>query len=581
MQVALALMTSGFLRVYFLDDAWVTIPAQFNTPTEEIRQTILKKRNLQSDPDAATYNLYMTDCSRSIEGYDKCLDPAEFPLEIQETLRKHGKLDSFKFVFKADATEDKAGTLSGNSSDSADEIFSSIKEKLSGAPVKEGYLEKRGKRNKAWRERWFVLQGGSLYYFKNHTKTNAISNIPLADASYRQCEGTIKGRVYLFEVITSTRIFQLKASSQEVLVSWMTALKQFSPCQEETLMDDIAVWIEAIEFEKSTQQERVVEACSTLGGCLQSELARDYYMEFLLANHMEENLMFWLETENYRKENRSLKELEKKGLEIYEKFLRPGGSHEIGYIDVLNREKFPKVLYQGSIEERKIVFQELTNRCFVHMEMQGWPQFKTSQPYKHCILDLANQASRGAADEVHFEDFDSNPGGADGCGDDGDGFDVDSNHPRLAAFKKKLFGGGGHTDTKSIEEQPNEPTSTPTSMVTDTPTSIVNPGWKPKPKTIFDFDDDDDDAGPLLTKNVKQSNNSKPPPTKTLTVTVVAPPTSISTPTFLKEAPLTPAKTVNGGLNKPAAPATHGKVGGSMYDISDDDDIDDLLAEYS
>ena len=48
-----------------------------------------------------------------------------------------------------------------------------------------GYLEKRGKRNRAWKERWFVLLGTQLYYFKNefHKKSLGCIDLKYADVT--------------------------------------------------------------------------------------------------------------------------------------------------------------------------------------------------------------------------------------------------------------------------------------------------------------------------------------------------------------------------------------------------------------
>mmetsp|Transcript_44341 Transcript_44341/g.86785 ORF Transcript_44341/g.86785 Transcript_44341/m.86785 type:complete len:540 (+) Transcript_44341:37-1656(+) len=539
-------MTFGFLRVYFPDEAWVTIPANLDTPTQEIRQTILKKRNLIDDEDRNEYVLFMVDSSRvqGDGGYEKRLEPDEFPLEIQETLRKHGQLDSFKFVFKPSSKEEEKtgyGSGGGNSSDSNDDMFSSsreTKEKMvGGLPVKEGYLDKRGKRNKAWRERWFVLQNGCLYYFKSHTRNNAISHIPLADAAVRQYTEPGKSRDFLFEVVTSSRIFSLKALTFEDMMTWLQVLRQHSASREDYILDDISLWIEGVELAKATEQEKLVDVCSTLQGCLALPSARQSYREFVELNHMEENLLFWLDVQDYRDID-SAEERKAKGAAIVDKFVKSGASHEIGFVDAKSRVNVPQLVTEGV----KSAFDELQLKTFMHMERQGWPQFKNSSQFRHCLLEVVNQASRGAADSLHFEDF---------------ALSAEANRSDQTAkssqSKRQLIKANTKDDISD--------SSIIGSLESNSDKVIGGAKKVWKPKTIFDDSDEEEEVVRPQGHSAKENQAS-------------AGFDGGADSSLLGLADDADAR-VSDGEDK-------ADTGGGLFDISDgDDDIDDLLAEYS
>jgi len=67
-----------------------------------------------------------------------------------------------------------------------------------------GYLEKRGKRNTAWKERWFVLQDSKLYYYKTEKQAKSINFIPLHDSQIRETRHH-KPYEYTFEITTTHR----------------------------------------------------------------------------------------------------------------------------------------------------------------------------------------------------------------------------------------------------------------------------------------------------------------------------------------------------------------------------------------
>jgi hypothetical protein len=116
---------SSYMRVFSLDGSWATLPVRDNTTCQQIADMLCRKKNIPAN-DAADYALFVSDTTNdrnasphtytytytytnaahflmlccASDSFERRLDAAEFPLEIQEVVRKHGQVDNFKFVFK-------------------------------------------------------------------------------------------------------------------------------------------------------------------------------------------------------------------------------------------------------------------------------------------------------------------------------------------------------------------------------------------------------------------------------------------------------------------------------------------------
>ena len=87
----------------------------------------------------------------------------------------------------------------------------------------QGYLMKQGRINTGWRQRWFVLEGEKLWYYKNHSDSKPISYIPLRDSVVREAKKSSSQRL-CFEVVTKSRVFCLSCTSRADMQAWITAL---------------------------------------------------------------------------------------------------------------------------------------------------------------------------------------------------------------------------------------------------------------------------------------------------------------------------------------------------------------------
>jgi len=92
--------------------------------------------------------------------------------------------------------------------------------------TKEGFLTKQGGIVKSWRRRWFVLQEGYLYYYKNKGDQEYAGVVPLEGC--RVNTATKKtGKSHAFEVCTPERVYYLFADTHAGMEGWMAAIRAF------------------------------------------------------------------------------------------------------------------------------------------------------------------------------------------------------------------------------------------------------------------------------------------------------------------------------------------------------------------
>jgi hypothetical protein len=80
--------------------------------------------------------------------------------------------------------------------------------------------------NKRFKERWFVLSGNKLFYYKSQSANNAIHFIPLEDSFIRVSQEYPNSPC--FEIVTGSRIFQLVAPSFPAMHEWIQYAKKYS-----------------------------------------------------------------------------------------------------------------------------------------------------------------------------------------------------------------------------------------------------------------------------------------------------------------------------------------------------------------
>eukprot|EP00002_Diphylleia_rotans_P013368 TRINITY_DN2612_c0_g1_i6.p1 TRINITY_DN2612_c0_g1~~TRINITY_DN2612_c0_g1_i6.p1 ORF type:complete len:674 (-),score=128.55 TRINITY_DN2612_c0_g1_i6:134-2155(-) len=93
-----------------------------------------------------------------------------------------------------------------------------------------GMLKKKGERNKAWKDRYFVLKGGILSYFKSQDDLQPVGEIKIKDVisitkldgSSSQTSKTFMG--YEFCVTTRSRVYYFLAKTKPERMRWMSGM---------------------------------------------------------------------------------------------------------------------------------------------------------------------------------------------------------------------------------------------------------------------------------------------------------------------------------------------------------------------
>eukprot|EP00808_Paulinella_micropora_P032030 g49832.t1 len=312
---------SVFLRITFLDDAWTTVNVNPTDTAEEVCQAIARKRNLQ--PRAKDdYALYVHEINAN-NTFERRLEKSEIPCSIQENVRKHGCMEGFKLVYKPNLQRtDDAALDDGSGSD--EEMFGTSTIATDDCD-KAGYLEKRGKRNTAWRERWFVLQDRKLYYHRARDGPQ-ISFIPIHEAVIR----LFPGQDTVFSIDTKLRIYFLRARNRDEAHQWIKELNRHTDVVEENeRIDMIQASIDSLELDRAEQEETYVRMISSLSGILTNGIALDWFMDFLVDTNCEQNLLFWTRAEDYRLGDRGAAQALKVGKDICTTFLMIESKQEL------------------------------------------------------------------------------------------------------------------------------------------------------------------------------------------------------------------------------------------------------------
>jgi hypothetical protein len=88
-----------------------------------------------------------------------------------------------------------------------------------------GYLQKKGRRLKAWHQRWFEIRGQHMYYFKSNSKKQCLGEIQLSICSQVRASD-VASFGHPFEVVTKERTHILAARTTEDMEKWIDAINK-------------------------------------------------------------------------------------------------------------------------------------------------------------------------------------------------------------------------------------------------------------------------------------------------------------------------------------------------------------------
>jgi len=271
-----------------------------------------------------------------------------------------------------------------------------------------GYLYKRGQRHKAWKERWFVLRGDKLYYYKSHDSPNCINFISLTDAVVRVAPNqkpTYRkgGQQFLFEVNTKQRVFDLRARTHADMETWVEELKKKTGKDvhgDNDLIDLLQDWIEQGEYETANEDEAELITLSSLDGLLHHREGLGHFMSYVMANHCEENLLFWVEANDYKTEARTGEARKQRAMEIYNKFIKANANLEVS-LDGLDRNKIQVAIEKG--DPNFNAFDEVMQKTHQLLLAGSFPAFLKSKAFLSALIEIGEKRRRDAARQLAKE----------------------------------------------------------------------------------------------------------------------------------------------------------------------------------
>jgi PH domain/Regulator of G protein signaling domain len=225
-----------------------------------------------------------------------------------------------------------------------------------GSSSRKGYLDKRGKHNTAFKNRWFIIDDQQLYYFKSRSHTKSMGSVDLREAHARpsprykdqwdvrcgnytpgvgyevhrmqkrakrraasfgdsdihassayqdsaaiDAAGSNSPSYFYFQVITPKRIYELRSVSRKDMQEWVRCINEQSIIFHETFeFDDAADVISGVEFARAQTEQSQLEHFLDLRAVLDHKLSLGFFMAWAEKNHCDEYITFWLEAEQYR-----------------------------------------------------------------------------------------------------------------------------------------------------------------------------------------------------------------------------------------------------------------------------------------
>eukprot|EP00743_Colponemidia_sp_Colp-15_P007488 GILK01008093.1.p1 GENE.GILK01008093.1~~GILK01008093.1.p1 ORF type:complete len:552 (-),score=95.49 GILK01008093.1:125-1780(-) len=380
----------GLIRVHVSDHGYKSLLIEKTTTAQEVCDMLRTKLKVDGNQKYALFLIAAGDARLR----ERCLTETDRPLDIQE---KSGGADRFRFVYKAiKSRNDSMPVPQSDSSGEEEEQILSLEQKL-GQGQRAGFLMKRGKLNRAWKERWFVLKGDKLYYRKtqdgHEKKTHAITFIPIGDCTVKESKEDENGK-YSFDIITNHRIYSLRAKSQSDMEAWIAAVSKQTALKYE---NDYIAQAEKLMIEEeiniANRDDKIIDQIANFDGMMELGIARGMFLRFMEEEYSEENLLFYMAVEDYkmlcRQGNRQAAIL--KANELYERYIAAGSKKQVGLESADRTALDEKVQEQANnlnIPVDTRLFDGAREKVRQYMKNDVYPRFLQTQMYRKHMLSV-------------------------------------------------------------------------------------------------------------------------------------------------------------------------------------------------
>eukprot|EP01006_Ploeotia_vitrea_P015596 TRINITY_DN45224_c0_g1_i1.p2 TRINITY_DN45224_c0_g1~~TRINITY_DN45224_c0_g1_i1.p2 ORF type:complete len:402 (-),score=198.86 TRINITY_DN45224_c0_g1_i1:64-1269(-) len=129
-------------------------------------------------------------------------------------------------------------------------------------PPRQGFMFKQNKK-KVWQQRYFILLGPKLYYFKDPSDSFPVGEIDITDTKVTVADTTEAAHRFTFELHSAKKTYPLNAEKEEDMFAWMHAIRRathFYSTPEYHQQDDAA--------EDSSKQANGVKKCGQVSKSL-------------------------------------------------------------------------------------------------------------------------------------------------------------------------------------------------------------------------------------------------------------------------------------------------------------------------
>ena len=213
------------------DDAWLQMHMSGDSGSSRRTERPASSRGL--DPWQGGKEPVLDSHQLDIAAYEALMLSIDFAPPSQFSPKERDALDSIRTQLGISKRQHREihtimSSDEGNSAEQVRESFSHSAASKVGSPVaaggikREGKLLKKGEKNTKMKDRYFVLEGSMLTYYKDSSKYKQTGFIDLSTASkvWRGHSGDHSN----FEIMTDTRSYVLKAEDADMAQGWIGAI---------------------------------------------------------------------------------------------------------------------------------------------------------------------------------------------------------------------------------------------------------------------------------------------------------------------------------------------------------------------
>lgn len=260
--------------------------------------------------------------------------------------------------------------------------------------ARRGWLEKTGNFNPAWRRRYFVLdlENSKLFYYKKELhykqkkKAHGFISLNSPSAAIRESTKRQNGPdFYHFEVVTPSRVYELRTPDWEDMQLWMCALYRKSV--ENEIFDVLS---DIVSESEETHSESDMENSKTwrdMDFILSNPEGQTAFLRYLDDNRCAEYLYFVMDSERFQiAAVENPENLRRFAEEIYAKYIDLSGTHCLGELDFRLRKQVSQKIENNQVT--KDLYQDIRKQMIKFLRRSKFNYFLKSEHHRSMMCNL-------------------------------------------------------------------------------------------------------------------------------------------------------------------------------------------------